>query len=473
MTDVIVAGGGTAGFAAAVAAARAGAKVLIVEQLTYLGGTMTGGLVPGLVSMRHQPWRDEETLVQLESLYAGNQVAKGLAQEFVDRLLAAGGAYGRKGEASVRVLFDPEISKWVIDQMVKEAGVEVRYCSKVVGVLKEGEAVCGVRVDNGVEIRAGVVIDTTGDGNVAVFAGATYEQGESGTPTLVQPASLYFMMGGVDMDKTLDYIASAEQDYTPEYRTKIKQLHLEAKPLTLIGFPSLRVKALQNGDYPIPYGTTAKQFQKHLCLARPIYRGGAVRYDITMHNVDMAYKVDATDVRQMSEAIIAMREFTHGLAAFFKKYVPGYENSYVLHISDMVGVRESRRIVGEYMLTGEDVIEARQFADSIGYCGGVVDIHNVDGGKEKVFMQEIKSGRAYQIPYRILIPRGIEGLLVAGRCISTDRVANGSIRQQAGCIVTGQAAGVGAAIAVKKKTPPRKIDTEELRMVLRGQGAIL
>src|SRR6188472_4455898 len=118
MTEVVVAGGGTAGFAAAIAAARTGATVTLVEQMSYLGGTMTGGLVPGIVSMRHQPWRDEETLVQLESLYSGEQVVRGIAQEMVDRLIACGGSYSlRDGEAPVRVLFDPELMKWVVDQM--------------------------------------------------------------------------------------------------------------------------------------------------------------------------------------------------------------------------------------------------------------------------------------------------------------------------------------------------------------------
>jgi hypothetical protein len=400
-------------------------------------------------------------------------VVKGIAQEFVDRMIEANGSFGHRGESPVRVLFDPEVAKWVIERMVKDAGVDVLYYSKVVGVLKNGTTICGVRVNYGEEIRAQVVIDATGDGNVAYLAGAKYEQGEGGIPTMVQPISLYFLMGGVQIDKTIEYIKSATQDFTPEYIKKIDQLRRECKPLSLIGFPSLREEALRNGDYPIPYGTTPKDFRKHLSLARVVFRGGKVRYDITMHNVDMAYRVDPTDLAHLSEAIIAMRDFTFRMGQFFKKYVPGFEDAYVLQTADLVGVRESRRIIGDYILTGEDVLEGRQFADSVGYCGATVDIHNVEGGKEKTHMQAIKEGRAYQVPYRILLPGGIDGLLIAGRCVSADRVACGSIRQQAGCLVTGQAAGVAAALAAKRNTSPRKIEAEELQRALRDQDVLL
>ena len=473
MVDVIVVGGGTSGFIAAIAAARAGAKVIILEQSSYLGGTMTGGLVPGLVSMRHQPWKDQETLVQMESLYTGNQVVRGIAQEYVDRLIAANGAFGHAGEAPVRVLFDPEVAKWVIEQMVHEAGVNVRYYSKVVAVLKDAAQVCGVRVDYGEEIRGKVVIDATGDGHVAHLAGVRHEQGEGGVATMVQPISLYFVMEGMELDRTIAYVKSAPQDYSAEYIAKLAQLRSENKPLTLIGFPSLRDQAMRNGDYPIPYGTTAGDMRKHNCLARSGFRDGKVRYNLTMHNVDMAYRVDATDTAQLSEAIIAMRDFTFRMGRFFKKYVPGFENAYVLQVADLVGVRESRRMVGDYVLTGDDVLEGRRFDDSVGYCGATVDIHNVEGGRQATHMQAIHNGGAYQVPYRMLLPEGVDGLLLTGRCVSADRIAFGSIRQQAGCLVTGQAAGVAAALAARENTSPRKIKTETLQNALREQGALV
>jgi len=250
-------------------------------------------------------------------------------------------------------------------------------------------------------------------------------------------------------------------------------LRRQNKPFTIIALPALREQAIKNGDYPVPYGVPEVNPKAHLSIFRPVFRGGKVCYDMTMHNVDMAFKVDATSIAQLSDALVAMRDFTVKMARFFRKYVPGFEESFLLQVADMVGVRETRRIIGDYVLTGEDVLEARTFGDSIGYCGATVDIHNVEGAREKTRMEAIKAGGSYQIPYRILLPVGLENLLTAGRCVSADRVACGSIRQQAGCLVTGQAAGAAAALAAMKGIPPRSVPAGELQEILRGQGVIL
>lgn len=474
MTEVVVAGGGTAGFAAAIAAARAGAQVTLLEQLSYLGGTMTGGLVPGIVSMRHQPWRDEETLVQLESLYSGDQVVRGIAQEMVDRLIACGGSYSlRDGEAPVRVLFDPELMKWVVDQMVREAGVKILYHTKVTGVVKDENRITAVVTDSGKTIPAEVVIDCTGDGHVANFAGAPWEQGENNDATYVQPITLYFLMGGVDLDKTIAHINKTKDDFSEAYVRKLNELYEKRMPVTVLAINSIREKAAAEGKYPIPFGTTTLNPRAHTSISRPVFRGGKVRYDITMHNVDMAYRVDATNIETLSEAIGSMRDFTVRTANYFREYVPGYEDSYLLQIADIVGVRETRRVIGDYQLTGSDVLEAKRFDDAIGYCGATVDVHNVEGGKELTRMSAIREGKSYQVPYRMLLPQGVDNLLIAGRCVSADRVACGSIRQQAGCIVTGQGAGVAAALASKQKTSPRNVPYAHLRAELENQGVVL
>ena len=382
MTEVVVAGGGTAGFAAAIAAARAGANVTLIEQLSYLGGTMTGGLVPGIVSMRHQPWRDEETLVQMESSYAGNQVVRGIAQELVDRLISVGGSYSlRDGEAPVRVLFDPELMKWVVDQMVRESGARIFYHTKVTGVRKDGNRVTGVETDYGRFMPADVVIDATGDGHIAHFAGAPYEQGEKGDVTYVQPITLYFLMGGVEISKTVAFINQTKGDFSEAYVRKLNELHEKGMPFTVLAINSIRERAAAEGKYPIPFGTTTLNPRAHTSICRPIFRGGKIRYDTTMHNVDMAYRVDATDVESLSEAIGSMRDFTVRTANYFKEYVPGFEDSYLQQVADIVGVRETRRIVGDYVLTGSDVLDARTFEDTIGFCGATVDVHNVRRGQ--------------------------------------------------------------------------------------------
>jgi tape measure domain-containing protein len=371
----------------------------------------------------------------------------------------------------LRVMFDPEIMNVVIDRMVRQAGVRPIYYTKVTDVLRGPDgAVAGVRANYGEEHAADVVIDASGDGHVAWLAGARYEQGEEGDVTYVQPITLYFLMGGVDLRRTIDYACSGREDFSPAYLAKLRRLFEEGKPLTIPGFPRLRELAAQNGDYPTAFGSTTLNPRTHNNIMRPIFRNGRTIYDTTMHNVDMAYRVDATDATTLSEAIGSMRDFTMRIGEFHGKYVPGYEAAYVLQIADSVGVRETRRVVGEYMLTGEDVLEARSFGDSIGYRGATVDIHNLNGS-DKTRMHSIRGGRLYQIPYRILVPVEVDGLLIAGRCVSADRVACGSIRQRAGCIVTGQAAGIAAALSCRTRQKPRVVPVQMLQAELRAQGA--
>jgi hypothetical protein len=168
-----------------------------------------------------------------------------------------------------------------------------------------------------------------------------------------------------------------------------------------------------------------------------------------------------------------MRRVAADFAEFFRSHIPGYENSYLLQVAEQAGVRESRRIVGLHVLTGDEALNAAEFADSVGYCGATVDVHDVDGGKKPTYMRAIAKNGAYQVPYRILVPKSTNGLLVAGRCVSADRVAMGSIRQQAGCMVTGQAAGVAAALSVARGVQPRDVDISELQSSLVKSGALI
>jgi hypothetical protein len=280
-------------------------------------------------------------------------------------------------------------------------------------------------------------------------------------------------MGGVDLDKTIAYINRTKDDISDAYVRKHNELYEKRMPVTVLAINSIREKAAAEGKYPIPFGTTTLNPRAHTSISRPVFRGGKVRYDITMHNVDMAYRVDATNIETLSEAIGSMRDFTVRTANYFREYVPGYEDSYLLQIADIVGVRETRRVVGDYTLTGSDVLEAKRFDDAIGFCGATVDVHNVEGGKDLTRMSAIREGKSYQVPYRMLLPQGVDNLLVAGRCVSADRVACGSIRQQAGCLVTGQGAGIAAALASKQKTSPRNVPYAHLRAELENQGVVL
>lgn len=478
-TDVLVVGGGTAGFVAAIAAARNGAKVVLLEQRDHLGGTHSGGMVMMIRSMRHMraPKSAEHKKVMIasyESSFEDEQVVFSIAQEYIDRMLAVGAAWGITGQATARQLFDPEIAKWVIEQMVVEAGVDVWFYAQVTDVLMSENTVRGVVVENlqnRTEIHAGVTIDTTGDGNICAAAGASFEFGDPDEGHC-QPLTLYFIMGGVRLEDTLAYIRNHPEEFSMEYVSTVLKLREEGKPFTVLPFKAKIKEALQRGDYPIPYGLEKVNPDTVTYMARSMFRNGRFRHDLLSHNMDMAYNVDATNRKELTRATMGMRDVAVRMAGFYRKYVPGYEDSYLVHTAQVVGVRESRRIVGDYKLTKEDVLAGKHFPDGIGRYGSVVDVHDKDG-KQSLLLAEVGGSGWFHIPYRTLLPRGISNLLVAGRCISTDNIAQGCTRSQAACMMTGQATGTAAALALKARVEPRKLDIEQLQKVLTSQNQLI
>ena len=478
-TDVVVVGGGTAGFVAAIAAARNGAKVVLIEQHDHLGGTHSGGMVFMIRSMRHMkaPRGMEHKRVMMtsyESSYEDEQLVRSIAQEYLDRMFDVQSAWGTKGKATARQMFDPEIAKWVIDRMVTEAGVDVWLYSQTTEVLMSGNAVTGVVVENlqeRIEVSAKVTIDATGNGDVCAAAGAAFEKGDP-EHGHCQPLSLYFAIGGVNLDKTIAYIQENADQFGQEYADTLVRLRRENKPITVFPLKAKVKEALQNGDYPLPYGVERVNPDTLSSLARPIFRNGEFRYEITYHNMDMAYNVDATDRAELTRATMAMRDIAVRMAAFHRKYVPGYENCYLVYTAQMVGVRDTRRIVCDYTLTRDDVLSGRKFDDGIGRYGSVVDVHDKDG-KESVMLTEVGGSGWFHIPYRVMLPRGLDNLMVAGRCISADYIAQGCTRSQAACMMLGQASGTAAALAIKASTTPRDLNIPTLQQVLVAQQQII
>lgn len=478
-TDVLVVGGGTAGFVAAIAAARNGARVILVEKRDHLGGTHSGGMVMMIRSMRHMraPRSGDEKKTMIagyESSYDDQQVVFSIAQEYIDRMLESGSAWGTKGQATARQLFDPEIAKWMIEQMVLEAGVDVWFYAHSTDVLMTDHSVNGVAIESmqeRTEIAAKVTIDATGDGEVCAAAGARFEKGDPETG-YGQPLTLYFVIGGVDLEKTLGYIQDNPSEFGPDYVAAVSRLRSEGKPFTVLPFKAKIKEALRNGDYPIPHGLEKVNPETLTYMARPMFRNGKFRYDLISHNLDMAYNVDATDRKQLTEATIAMRDVAVKMAAFYRKYVPGYEDSYLVHTAQTVGVRDSRRIVGDYTLTKEDVLAGRTFEDGIGRYGSVVDVHDKDG-KQSLLLAEVGGAGWFHVPYRVLLPAGIRNLLVAGRCISADYVAQGCTRSQAACMMTGQATGTAAALAIRAGVEPRAVNLAELQKTLIEQNQLI
>ena len=408
--DVIVAGGGTAGIAAAVAAARNGADTILVERYGFLGGTMTAGLVNPFMTF-----------------HAGKeQIIKGIFQEIIDRLKDTGG-YDEKTKA-----FDSEIMKLVLDQMIKEADVKLLLHTYITDALVTKENIIkGIEAYNksGRQVVLGkVIIDATGDGDVAVMAGAPYEKGRE-EDGLTQPMTLNFRMGGVDVERMPS-------------REKINKLFDEAKA---------------KGEIKIP---------RENVLYFPTTRRGEIHFNTTR-----IVKVDGTKADDLTYAEIEGRRQMAELIKFLKEKVPGFENAYLLMSAVQVGVRETRRIIGEYVLTGEDVIKARKFSDVIARGSYPIDIHSPTG--EGTVIKKLPPGESYDIPYRCIVPKKVENLLIAGRCISCTHEAQAAIRVIPIVVAIGQAAGTAAALAAKLHASLREMNVPLLQEALKKQGAIL
>ncbi|MDP2982870.1 MAG: FAD-dependent oxidoreductase [Candidatus Latescibacter sp.] len=426
--DIIVAGGGPGGVPAAVAAARNGARVLLLEKYGFLGGMATAALV--LPYMKYT---------------AGDAIIiRGLFEEFLDILQKNGGILEMQATAQdqirlntfttdlqSRAHFDDEAMKWVLDRFVLDSGAELLLHAQAIGVLKKGNAVKALRVfhKGGVEdLSADIFVDSTGDGDIAAWAGAKIEIGREGD-SACQPMTASFRMAGVDVKKMPD-------------GQEINRLYDEAK---------------QRGEVKNPRENVLK------------FR--TVHHDVIHFNTTRVIGKTALDGWSMTEAEIEGRRQVEEMSRFLKKRVPGFENSYLMKTGTQIGVRESRRVMGKYVLIAKDVLGARHFDDGIA-CGSYdIDIHNPSG--TGTVIQRLKEGTYYQIPYRCLVPEGIDNVIVAARCISSTHEAHSSLRVMPIVWAIGQAGGTAAALCVKKKILPTAVPAAELRKILVEQKAFL
>lgn len=446
--DVIVAGGGTAGSVAAIAAARLGARTLLVEENGFLGGTATGALVTPLMPNR-----------------LGNvNLNRGITDEIKQRLRAMGGG-GETPENDG--WFDPEALKYVLEQMALEAGVRLLYYTRVIDAVVERLAdgrrrISGVIVHNKGGLQgfdAGVTIDATGDADVAAAAGCEYESG--GEDGARQALSVRWIAGGIDLERLSRFHEELGGHRWPPGYFEAAMVWGRGHVLE----PVFR-QAVQAGDLEEADGD---YFQ---CFSVP-GRPDALAFNCPR----IADGVDGTNPWDLTEAQIKGRQAIRRLLGFIRKYLPGCERAYVQQVAPMVGVRESRRVLGDYVLTLEDIVSGRKFPDAVARNRYPVDIHLVRPRASSRGELKFGDGRRppegdyHEIPYRCLLPRGVEGLLVAGRNISATFVAQSAIRIQPNCHSLGQAAGTAAALAVRVGVTPRDVDGGELRRVLREQGA--
>jgi hypothetical protein len=418
--DILVVGGGMTGVAAALSAARMGAKVLIVEQFNCLGGVATSG------------WHNH--LSQFNAWEAKERVVGGIAYELSVRLITQGFA---TTDGSC-VDFNVEGLKLVLDQMMAEAGVDVLYYTFFCDTLVENNSVVGGIIQNKSgrqAILAYQVVDTTGDADVAAHAGVPFKKGRP-QDGLCQPTTLMFTIEGVDWPQ----VAQWRTDY------QMQEAWLQAQKDGIM-----------------------EPFQDQIM--------GWWHTDVlpTQVGVNMTHitHIDATNARDLTKATIEGRRQAHHLTGVFRKIVPGMENCYLISTAPALGLRESRRIEGEVTLTEQDMISRREWVDTIGYGSFYIDIHNPAGPGMSEQTYRPEPGFHYQIPYRAMVPKGIDNLLVAGRCISVTHIALGSIRIMLTCMVMGEAAGAAAVLSLREEVPPRQLPPQVLHQQLLRQGSIL
>jgi len=430
--------------AAAVASARIGAKTLLVERYGFLGGLGTAGLVGPFMT-----WKTS----------TGEPLIAGIFQEILDRLAAIGESKGST--------FDAAALSYIAQEMVLESGADLLLHSWVCGAETENGTLMRAKLQtkSGIEtIGAERFVDTTGDGDLAALAGARFEQGRA-EDGLTQAATIMFDLGGVDLRKTFEYVrASPDQMRMPKLTDDTDLDALLSSAVCASGFYDFVRQAKEIGEYPIPGDLV-------FFLSRP--RAGEVVVNTT-HVGGMNF----TTSEDLTRAEIEGRRQMMALVAFFRKYIPGFEDCYLARAPAQIGIRETRRIMGEYIFTVEDVAEARKFPDGIARLAYPVDIHDPKGSgytreEEKQKRIAPPPGDWYEIPYRCLVPLGIENLLVAGRCVSSTHEGHSAIRIMPSCVAMGEAAGVAAALSLDVGVSPRNLDVEALKTALREQGALV
>src|SRR3954470_12305562 len=438
--DVLVVGGGPAGLTSALAAAEDGLKVGLIESRSFVGGNMTIGLpVLGFLGQKK------------------NQIIKGLPQKFIDRLKA------RKGASEHRwcplhmgiTLVEPEAVKTVALEMLTEAGVDVTFYTVCAGVVMDGDTIRGIITESksGREAVLGkIVVDCTGDADVAFRAGVPCEKGSRETGGM-QPPTLMFCLVGVDTDKLRMSIAQHTRTYLMDFIPA--EYFGQNNQFIVVGLRELIAKARVERGLKIPN-------------ERTIIITGLRDGEVWMNMTRLA-GVDGTDARSLSMGEIEARRQIDDIHTYLRNYVPGFEKCYFTKTAPFLGIRETRRIVGHYMMTQEDVLSCRRFDDSIAVASYPIDIHRP--GDEGCTL--IWCGDCYDIPYRSLVPTKVENLLVAGRCIGTTHEAMGAIRVMATCMAMGEAAGRAAKMAIRDGVPPAAIDVRKLQGELIAKGAYL
>lgn len=450
--DVAVIGGGPGGVAAAVAAARAGAHVLLVERGGYLGGQLGSGL-PFLAFLDRK----------------GRQVVAGIAQEMVDRLAELGGT---KGHAPCpfhlsTTMVHPFYSRIVCFEMAKEAGVELLLHCELAEVQTENvsgkkriRSVAVVGKGTHIEIEADIFIDATGDGDLGFLAGAAYEKGQKDTGVM-QPPTLMFNLAGIDFERFCSYIENHPEELPyslglPNLKAGYDAEFFRTNPsFTFFGMNHMIERLKKEGRCPVERDTV-------------IFMRQAIEGEVAVNTTRILH-FDGSSIRDLSRGEMEAHLQIPRIIRMFREEIPGFEHCYLTSINSSIGVRESRRLCGKKMLNHEDALAGRVPEDTIALCGYFMDIHNGDG--EDTISRSVEE--PFGIPYLCLVSDSVENLMMSGRCISVDAVTFGATRVMNTCMAVGQAAGTAAAAACAGHSLPEQVDTRLLRARLLEQGAVL
>jgi len=425
-TDVVVIGGGASGIASAISAALNGVHVLLIEQRGFLGGMGTVALVPAFC-----PFTDKE-----------KPIIRGVGMELMERMKRACSAdYQQEYKTLLDwVPIDPEVLKRVYDDAVLEQNVQLLYHTFVSEVVmsQDNRKVDGVVIVNKSGrsfVRCKYLIDATGDADIAAMAGVPFQKG--GEQGELQPGSMCYLLANVDRTRFTRYL---------EETGDTGQLHRTVE------------RAIEEGALP---------------EGRKSISGLAWVSDYLVGvNFGHVFGVDGTKAEDLTRGAIEGRRLAERQLQFFRKYVPGFEAAHMVASGEQLGIRETRRIVGDYVLQVEDFIEARTFQDDIARNAYYIDIH-LATSKGNMTFNHLPPGQSHGVPYRVLLPIGVDNMWVPGRAASSDRAVQGSLRVMPNCFAMGQASGTAAAMALRANSSSRELDITELQKTLVEQGAWL
>jgi len=405
--DVIVVGGGPGGVCAAVGAAKEGASALLIERYGFLGGMATAGLVNPFM-----PYKVK-----------GRRLTSAVFNDLLDRLQRVGAL------AEGQHIFDDEQMKIVLDQMMADHGVDLLLHSTLTGVEMDGRRIARVQTagkSGRIDLAGAMFVDSTGDGDLAALAGAPVEIGRS-DDGLCQPMTLCFRIGGVSGAPTVGKL-----------REELTELYLEAKA----------AGEVDNPREDILIFATLVPHIFHFNTTRVVQR-------------------DGTDTLDMTAAELEGRRQAFELFNLFKGRSPRFKDAYLVKMAAQIGVRESRRVMGDYLLDVSEVIEAAKFDDGIARSCYPVDIHSPSG--EGTVIRHLPPDEFYEIPYRCLLPKGVDNLIIGSRCISATHEAHSSLRVMPVVAGVGEAAGIAAAWAVRQGISPRQVDGAALKAAVLGE----